>query len=122
MRGIHVNSTLPSVPYLGRSKGPDGYQVDDFELLTTMLSAAAWRRFNGSITLYTDQVGLAYYQRLGLTDLWDGGIDTQTLESLPAPINHDVFWTAGRVAALRAEPPPFACLDTDLVVWGPLEP
>ncbi|MEV5375807.1 hypothetical protein AB0L26_07475 [Streptomyces nondiastaticus] len=120
MKAIHVNSTLPSVPYLGRLKGPDGYQVEDFELLTTILSAAAWRRFNGPVKLYTDHVGEAYYRRLGMTELWDGGVDTEVLESLPASISHDVFWTAGRVAALQAETAPFASLDTDLVVWGPI--
>jgi hypothetical protein len=120
MKAIHVNSTLPAVPYLGRLKGPDGYQMEDFELLTTILSAAAWRRFNGPIKLYTDRVGEAYYRRLGMTKLWDGGIDTAILESLPTAISHDVFWTAGRVAALRAEAAPFVSLDTDLVVWGPL--
>lgn len=122
MKAIHVNSTVPSVPYLGRLKGPDGYEVEDFELLTTILSAAAWRRFNGPIKLYTDRVGEAYYRRLGMTELWEGGIDTDVLESLPASINHDVFWTAGRVAALRAEAAPFVSLDTDLVVWGAIDP
>jgi hypothetical protein len=121
MKAIHVNSTLPSVPYLGRLKGPDGYQVEDFELLTTILSAAAWRRFNGPIKLYTDRVGEAYYRRLGMTELWDGGIDTAVLKSLDPSISHDVFWTAGRVAGLRAEAAPFVSLDTDLVVWGPLD-
>ncbi|MFL6077525.1 MAG: hypothetical protein ACJ73S_29535 [Mycobacteriales bacterium] len=121
MKAIHVNSTLPSVPYLGRVKGPDGYQVEDFELLTTILSAAAWRRFNGPVKLYTDRVGEAYYRRLGMAELWDGGIDTATLESLPPSIGHDVFWTAGRVAAIGAEATPFVTLDTDLVVWGPLD-
>ncbi|MGI5171245.1 hypothetical protein ACQEU3_43530 [Spirillospora sp. CA-253888] len=121
MKGVHVNSTLPSVPYLGRLNGPDGYQVEDFELLTTVLSAAAWRRFNGPVKLYTDRVGEAYYRRLGMTELWDGGIDTDVLESLPGRISHDVFWTAGRVAALRAEAAPFVSLDTDLIVWGPLD-
>lgn len=121
MKGIHVNSTLPSVPYLGRVKDLDGYQVEDFELLTTILSAAAWCRFNGPVRLYTDRVGEAYYKRLGMTELWDGGIDTDVLESLPASINHDVFWTAGRTAAIRAEAAPFVTLDTDLVVWGPVD-
>ncbi|MFI0446995.1 DUF6734 family protein [Actinomadura sp. 6N118] len=121
MKAIHVNSTLPSVPYLGRLKGPDGYQVEDFELLTTILSAAAWRRFNGPVKLYTDHVGEAYYRRLGMTELWDGGIDTDVLESLPPLIHHNVFWTAGRVAALRAETAPFVSLDTDLIVWGALD-
>lgn len=121
MKAIHVNSTRPCVPYLGRSKTPDGYQVEDFELLTTVLSAAAWRRFNGPIKLYTDRVGEAYYRRLGIAELWDGGIDTAVLESLDPSISHDVFWTAGRVAALRAEATPFCSLDTDLVVWGPLD-
>jgi len=120
MRAIHVNWTRPSLPYLGRSTGPDGYQVEDFELLTTVLSAAAWRRFNGPITLYTDHIGEAYYRRQGMAELWDGGIDTAVLESLDPSISQDVFWTAGRVAALRAETVPFCSLDTDLVVWQPL--
>jgi hypothetical protein len=105
------------VSYLGRVKRDDGYHVEDFELLTTILSAAAWRRFNGPIKLYTDGVGKEYYRRLGMTDLWDGGIDTTVLESLNPSINHDVFWTAGRAAVLNEEEPPFFSLDTDLVVW-----
>src|SRR5512147_817279 len=118
MKAVHVNSTLPCVPYLGRVKQGDSYHVEDFELLTTILSAAAWRRFNGSIKLYTDKVGKDYYQRLGMTDLWDSGIDTSVLESLDPSINHDVFWTAGRTAVLKEEETPFFSLDTDLIVWG----
>src|SRR3712207_6583448 len=120
MRAIHVNWTRPSLPYLGRSTGPDGYQVEDFELLKTIISTAAWLRVIGTIALYSAHIGEACYRRLGMTGLWDGGIDAAVLESLDPTIGQHVFCTAGLVAALLAEAVPFCSLDTYLVVCRPL--
>ena len=71
---LHVNSTLP---FRTRHKGRK-YEIDNFEILTTILSALTWRRYNGSIKLYTDSVALEVYDTFKLLDLWDAGIDTET--------------------------------------------
>ena len=93
------------------------YGVEDFELLTTALSALEWRRCNGSIDLFCDPVAHAYYDRLGLLSLWD------EIHPLPldAPFDASCFWAAGKLFALRRMNAPCAMIDTDFIVWQPLE-
>lgn len=95
------------------------YQMTDFDLLTTVLSALVWRRENGSIRMITDDTGAQYYRSLGLTDLWDGGIFTY-LNDIPSAIDPCTFWAAGKLYALAATPAPCVMLDTDFIVWHSL--
>lgn len=95
------------------------YQMTDFDLLTTVLSALVWRRENGSIRMITDDTGAQYYRSLGLTDLWDGGIFTY-LNDIPSTIDPCIFWAAGKLYALAATPAPCVMLDTDFIVWHSL--
>ena len=95
------------------------YQMTDFDLLTTVLSALVWRRENGSIRMITDNTGAQYYRSLGLTDLWDGGIFTY-LNDIPSTIDPCTFWAAGKLYALAATPAPCVMLDTDFIVWHSL--
>lgn len=95
------------------------YEMTDFDLLTTVLSALVWRRENGSIRMITDDTGAQYYRSLGLTDLWDGGIFTY-LNDIPSAIDPCTFWAAGKLYALAATPAPCVMLDTDFIVWHSL--
>ena len=95
------------------------YQMTDFDLLTTVLSALVWRRENGSIRMITDDTGAQYYRSLGLTDLWDGGIFTY-LNDIPSTIDPCTFWAAGKLYARAATPAPCVMLDTDFIVWHSL--
>lgn len=95
------------------------YQMTDFDLLTTVLSALVWRRENGSIRMITDDTGAQYYRSLGLADLWDGGIFTY-LNDIPSTIDPCTFWAAGKLYALAATPAPCVMLDTDFIVWHSL--
>ena len=115
---IHVNSTAP---FAANNKGAAYYQ-EDFELLCTVLSALMWRNKNGPIKLYTDKTGYDYYASFGLLDLWDGGIDTSVVGSIPDTVNQHIFWAAAKIFALRNEATPVAVIDTDMIVWENLEP
>lgn len=95
------------------------YQMTDFDLLTTVLSALVWRRENGSIRMITDDTGAQYYRSLSLTGLWDGGIFTY-LNDIPSTIDPCTFWAAGKLYALAATPAPCVMLDTDFIVWHSL--
>ena len=95
------------------------YQMTDFDLLTTVLSALVWRRESGSLRMSTDATGAQYYRSLGLTDLWDGGIFTY-LNDIPSTIDPCTFWAAGKLYALAATPAPCVMLDTDFIVWHSL--
>lgn len=117
MKAIHINSTAP---FAMRHPG-ENYQMEDFDVLSTILSALLWRRFNGEIKLYTDTTGLEYYRSIGITGIWDGGIDTKTLDSIPDTINQDIFWAGAKIFALANEPSPVTMIDTDMLVWGNID-
>lgn len=112
-------STRPERTYYQRLGGRR-FAMEDFEILVAILSALEWRRHNGSIKLYTDTPGAEYLERLGLSFLWDDGIDTSTLESSTLSTNFTVFWAYARTVVLEAERAPCVMLDTDLVVWRPI--
>ena len=106
MNAIHINWTRP---YFAR--GASEYEAEDFELLTTILSALKWRENNGSIKMVTDRAGADYYRNNGLDCLWDGGID-ESLEGICQ--NEGMFWAAGKLYALALQKTPIAVIDTDL--------
>ena len=69
MDAIHINWTKP---FRNRFNSP--YEVEDFEILTTILSALKWREKNGNIKMVTDSVGAQYYKKTGLDDAVITGI------------------------------------------------
>ena len=109
--------TAWSAPFFARQ--PEGrYGAEDFELLTTALSALTWRRHSGPIDLYCDPIAGAYFDRLGLTPLWERVLPLPDADGIDA----DCFWAAGKLLALRQADAPCVMLDTDFIVWQPLEP
>jgi len=113
---MHIHSTAP---FAMRNKGKPFY-IEDFDLLSTILSALMWRKQNGRIKLYTDSIGYDYYASLSLLDLWNGGIDVAIVQNIPNTINQEIFWAAAKLFALRNEATPIAMIDTDLIVWAKL--
>ena len=111
MNAIHINWTKP---YRERFSLP--YCVEDFELLTTVLSALKWREKNGSIKMITDSLGKEFYKNIGISHIWDGGIETY-LDNIPETINPGIFWAAGKLFALKEQTAPIAMIDTDFIVW-----
>ena len=116
MKAFHVMSTAPTHTYYERP-GSRNFQLEDFEILVTVLSALEWRRHNGSIKLYTDSIGAEHFAQLGLSSIWDAGIDTDTLEHCAVNTSFNVFWAYARTVALEGERCPCIMLDTDLIVW-----
>ena len=105
-------------PYAVRCPGKP-YEMADYDLLTTILSALLWRKENGSIRMITDDTGAQYYRSLGLTDLWDDGIFTH-LNTIPQTIDSCTFWAAGKLYALASISAPCVMMDTDFIVWHSL--
>lgn len=109
MQAIHVNWTKPL--YSARGE----YFVEDFEILTTILSALKWREKNGNIKMVTDSCGLLYYESRGMCGIWDE--IENGLDSIPDNINERMFWAGGKIYALSKCDAPVAVLDTDFIVW-----
>lgn len=113
---IRAFHTAWSAPLFARDADAK-YSVSDFDLLTTALSALTWKRYNGPIDLHCDEIALAYYKKLSLTALWD------QIYPLPldAGLDANCFWAAGKLLALRQTDTPCVMLDTDFIVWQPIE-
>lgn len=117
LRAFHSNWTRP---FFARS--PDRpYTVEPFELLTTALSALAWRQENGPIRMICDTEAKRYYDTLGLSFLWNEGVHP-LLDTVPADVNPMAFWAAGKLYAMAAMPCPCVMIDTDFICWKPLQP
>ena len=78
--------------------------LQDFELMTMILSALSWRKHNGKIDLVTDAVGKEYIEKLGIGFVWD----------------ENTFWAAGKLVALGMYQSPCAVIDLDFIVWKQL--
>lgn len=116
MHAFHSNWTGPffyNNPY-------KKYEIEDFELLTTILSALKWQEMNGDIEMITDRQGAAYYREIGLSDLWNKGID-ESLEDINEKVHKGTFWAAGKLYALAKQKAPCIMLDTDFIVWENIE-
>lgn len=109
MEAIHSTWTKPRIYSAG------DFFIEDFDILTTILSALKWREKNGTIKMITDSTGLKFYESRGMCGLWDS-IET-TLDEIPDSVNPEIFWAAGKLYALKSQNAPAAVLDTDFIVW-----
>lgn len=123
MKAIHVNWTAPFF-HKDRLRGhgfettrnidSSTYDVPDYQILYTILSALKWRELNGPIKLYTDSIGLSFYKQLGIVGIYDE-IDISFLNSIKE-VDPALFWTSGKIQALQNEKEPFVFLDQDFIV------
>lgn len=83
-----------------------------------MLSALMWRKQNGGMKLFADQVAAEYIQELGISHIWDLGVEEiQVSERIP----EKVFWAAGKLYALRQMDLPAVMVDLDLIIWKDIQ-
>lgn len=108
-----------SKPFEVRHKN-ERYFIDDFEILTTILSALKWKESNGNIKMVTDEVCANYYRYLGIDDIWDSGMEV-ILDNINKDIDPNIFWAAGKIFALLKQNTPAVMIDTDLIVWKSIE-
>lgn len=104
-----------SKPFFVINPGEE-YYIEDFEILTTILSALKWRENNGRIKMITDEVAASYYRKLGIEKIWDLGIDI-SLNDISNDINPNIFWAAGKIFSLNKVKSPIVMIDTDFIVW-----
>ena len=109
MHAIHSNWTKPRTDAYGK------FFVEDFDILTTVLSALKWREKNGTITMVTDSTGFEFYKERNLCGIWDE--ITTELDEIPEYVHAQKFWAAGKLFALKGAKTPVAVLDTDFIVW-----
>lgn len=112
MHALHCTWAKPRITSFG------SFFVDDFDILTTILSALKWREKNGEITMVTDSVGYEFYKKRNLLGIWNN--ITCDLDNIPNEIDSKIFWACGKLFALENAAVPVAVLDTDFIVWDKL--
>lgn len=110
MNGFH---TIWSKPYCSGNY-TDEYFMQDYEILTMMLSALMWRKNNGDMKLFADPTAAEYIKKLGIEHIWNLGI--QEIQ-VPECISERVFWAAGKLYALKQMDTPAVMIDMDLIIW-----
>lgn len=93
--------------------------MQDHELVTLLLSLAAFQENNGDCAMYADETAAAWLRERGLDKLFRRGLKPL---QVPEDINASVFWAAGKLCALKAEELPSVMIDTDLIIWKDLAP
>lgn len=123
MKGVFVNWTKPFVDKnklqghaseIYKDTWKNEYTTTDEEILFTILSVGYWKKHNGSTKLYTDKLGLSYYIKNNMLDLWDE-IDVKTLENYNE-VDAGQFWTSGKSYCIGIEKGPFCFMDLDFIV------
>jgi len=125
MLGVYVNW---SQPFFKRDKlRGHGFKIfkdlqsseyfkPDYEIYFTILSVMYWKKYNGPTKLYTDKVGLEYYTKIGIIDIWDE-VDIDTLENFnELGIDGGIFWTSAKSYIISHHIGPFVFLDLDFIV------
>ncbi|MDO4691686.1 MAG: DUF2589 domain-containing protein [Porphyromonadaceae bacterium] len=111
LTAFHTTHTAPA-----RARGQEPY-IHDVDLLTTIMSALQWRKYNGPIRLYTDSYGKRIYEEQNMNFIWDGGINVDVLDGIQDRVDFSIFWAGAKLYALRDMQTPCVMLDTDMIVW-----
>lgn len=114
MRAIHVNWTAPSLANHSHSE----YQMNPFELLTSVSAALFWKRGWGEIVLYTDSPGLEFYTRSGIAEIYDDinvtSLDAHTSHARVEPARAPY---SGKMHVLGSIEHEFVFMDLDFVLF-----
>lgn len=113
MNYIHSNHTAP----FKLRKPKEKYDIEDFEILTTILSALYIKKNpKNKISMFADLTSADFYYKNKLNTLWDN-IDLCALESLnKSKIDFEEYWAIGKLKAIKETKGPVVSLDTDFIL------
>jgi hypothetical protein len=89
------------------------YYMEDFEILTMVISALTWKKYNGFIKIVADENAMEYLEKTNLISIYDE-IEYLIIDE---KINPCTFWAAGKIFALKSQIEPYALIDTDFIAW-----
>ena len=113
MNGVHSFKTF--------TKDGEPFKMEDFEVMVMIMSALSWRRYNGKIKLYADDVFANYIHENNLDFLWDNGIDIKILSEPKENINRKIFWAASKMDVINDMKINEVHMDVDFAAWGEME-
>jgi hypothetical protein len=119
MLGIHAFWSKPTLTGTNghHLTGLSKFKMFDFELLHFVLSALFYKKYNGSIHLYTDNTFYSYLESKKLTGIWDH-IDTKKYnEFSKLNLNSKSNWTGFKTWLLKELSAPFLLIDHDNLIF-----
>jgi len=96
---FELNLITPLKQDLFKNNKSNDYSLPIYQILVTKLSILSWKKYNGTIKLYTDSIGKAYYDAIGLLELYDE-VDTNILDNYNN-VDAAYFWTSGKIHCLQ---------------------
>lgn len=115
MQAFHA---LWAKPFLARNPS-QRFTMSADSVFAMALSALCFQRLGGRIRLIADSTCAHYLSPIAA--LWNDGIST-ALDAIPACIDPNLFWAAGKLFALRQMETPCIMMDTDFIIWQPIAP
>lgn len=91
------------------------FYMQDYQILTMILSALNWKKYNGSIKLIADENAIKFIKTHSLQWLWDN--DIEVLHEYE-DINYHMFWAGAKLFALKSQIAPIVMIDLDMIVWN----
>ena len=119
MLGIHAFWSKPTLTGTNghHLTGLSKFKMFDFEILHFVLSALFYKKYNGSIHLYTDNTFYSYLESKKLTGIWDH-IDTKKYnEFSKLNLNSKSNWTGFKTWLLKELSAPFLLIDHDNLIF-----
>ena len=110
MNGVHSFKTF--------TRNGIAFKMEDFEIMVMIMSALSWRRYNGKIKLYADDVFAKFVYDNNLDFLWDNGIDIKILSEPKENINRNIFWAASKMDVINEMEINEVHMDIDFAAWG----
>lgn len=101
-----------------QQKNRDDFFMQDFELLTLLLSAEEWKLHNGPVKMVADEQAISFLEEMDLLPVFNAGVEKMVVDDR---INPKVFWAAGKLKALELMNEPSVMIDLDLIVWENLD-
>ena len=100
----------------------DDSNLDALELMTQILSVSKFKEINPNIpfVFYTNSKSLEVYKEYGVDKLYDE-INTEILDKYPSTKINKRFWASPKLWVMHNLNEPFCIMDTDLVLYEPME-
>ena len=111
MRAFHCLCSKPSFYN-------NEFFMQDYQLLTMILSALQWKKNNGKIKLVADENAINYIKKIKLEWVWD--FDIEELQEYEE-IDYNMFWAGAKLFALKSQISPIAMIDLDMIVWNNIQ-
>lgn len=90
------------------------------DFLVLALNAFYWKKYNGSITLYTDKKMYDILLKYNILKLWDS-VDYETLDNIQEEVNFNIYPNASFNYIIDKQDTPFVFIHPSIMIYNKIE-